>query len=646
MASSVARSRPEPGGSMRHFAALDERLLLTVERVAARDPNPLDPYRGLYVTDLQARRLATEHGAPAIDEAAARIAGRLGLDELEAEILTLCAAPEVSPHYGRLYGYLQEDASRRLASPALVATLVGGPQEAVLRRLAADAPLRGRHALRLLESTPGCELLQRPLKLADRLVSELLGPRLDRPDWEARAQRIDPPAWPLGCAPALAEIRRAADGVPVLIAGPDAALAAAAARARGLLVIGAEDALEPLARGGAILAAALEDRVLCVGGLDDHDAEALSRLLPALLAEPEPSLYLATTPRVAALEHWFPLRVEVPAPTVGDREEAWRRATGEDDVADVARAFRLSLGQIEEAARLTRTGHAPAAAARRVSALRLGDLARRVDTRHSWDDLVLPEHQRRLLRSLAGYLRHRHVVLGEWGYEQAVAPSQGLKVLFAGDSGTGKTMAAQAVARELGLELYAVDVATIVSKYIGETEKNLRRVFGAAERSSAMLFFDEADALFGRRSEVRDSHDRYANVEVAYLLQRMELHPGAVILATNLRQNIDQAFLRRLDFVIEFPVPLEEDRARIWRRTLPAAAPLADDVDVEFLARKFTLSGGGIRNASLAAAFMAADEGHPIGMAHLVRAIGLEYDKLGRLTLESEFEHFHELVRR
>ena len=190
-----------------------------------------------------------------------------------------------------------------------------------------------------------------------------------------------------------------------------------------------------------------------------------------------------------------------------------------------------------------------------------------------------------------------------------------------------------------------MDLATIVSKYIGETEKNLERIFTAADGSNAILFFDEADALFGKRSEVSDSHDRYANIEVAYLLQRMEAYPGAVILATNFRRNIDDAFVRRLDFLIDFPFPEAEDRRRIWRLVLPAAAPLADDVDFDFLAERFKLSGGAIRNCSLAAAFRAADEGSQIEMRHLVRAVAQEYGKQGRLTLETDFERFHAMVR-
>ncbi len=247
--------------------------------------------------------------------------------------------------------------------------------------------------------------------------------------------------------------------------------------------------------------------------------------------------------------------------------------------------------------------------ARQASSSRLGELAARLDPVHRWQDLVLPDRQRALLQSISSYLRHRDLVLQQWGYERTVARTQGLKAMFAGESGTGKTMAAQVLANELGLELYRVDLATVVSKYIGETEKNLDRIFAAAEGSNAILFFDEADALFGKRSGVSDAHDRYANIEVAYLLQKMEGYVGAVILATNFRSNIDDAFLRRLDFVIDFPFPEADDRRRIWQLLLPEQAPVGDDVDLDFLATRFKLSGGGIRNCSLAAAFIAAEEG-------------------------------------
>ena len=283
--------------------------------------------------------------------------------------------------------------------------------------------------------------------------------------------------------------------------------------------------------------------------------------------------------------------------------------------------------------------------ARQASSSRLGELAARLPPGYRWEDLVVPERQRELLQSISAYLRHRDRVLSDWGYEKTVARTQGLKVLFAGESGTGKTMAAQVLAAELGLEIFRVDLATTVSKYIGETEKNLDRIFGAAEGSNAILFFDEADALFGKRSEVGDSHDRYANIEVAYLLQKMEGYPGAVILATNFRRNIDDAFVRRLDFVIDFPFPEADDRRRIWDRVLPEEAPRAEDVDLDFLSEKFKLSGGAIRNCSLAAAFQAADDDAAISMRHLVRAVAQEYGKQGRLTLEADFERFHDVIR-
>jgi hypothetical protein len=318
--------------------------------------------------------------------------------------------------------------------------------------------------------------------------------------------------------------------------------------------------------------------------------------------------------------------------------------------------FRLSMSQIADAAEVARhtaaveglaapgPGHLDLGA-RRASSGRLGELAARLDPAFGWEQLVLPARPTEVLHSISAYLRHRDLVLSEWGYGRTVARTQGLKTLFAGESGTGKTMAAQVLARDLGLELFRIDLATVISKYIGETEKNLDRIFAAAEGSNAILFFDEADALFGKRSEVSDSHDRYANIEVAYLLQKMEGYSGAVILATNFRHNIDEAFLRRLDFVIDFPFPETEDRRRIWKLVLPAEAPVHEDVDVGFLASQFKLAGGGIRNASLAAAFLAAEDGGVIGMRHLVVGVALEYGKLGRLTLESDFERFHELVR-
>jgi SpoVK/Ycf46/Vps4 family AAA+-type ATPase len=262
-----------------------------------------------------------------------------------------------------------------------------------------------------------------------------------------------------------------------------------------------------------------------------------------------------------------------------------------------------------------------------------------------WGDLVLAERPLGLLRSLAAFMRHRDLVLDEWGFGRRAGRAQGMVAMFAGESGTGKTLAARVLAAELGLELFRIDLATVVSKWLGETEKNLERVFAAAQGANAVLFFDEADAVFGRRSDVQDANDRYANLQTAFLLQRMESHDGPVILATNMRGNVDDAFLRRMDAVVEFPFPAAEHRRRLWDLLLPEQAPRAGDVDLDFLAERFELSGGGIRNAAIAAAVLAAQEGVAIGMEQLVRGVAMEYGKLGRLTLAADFERFHGLVR-
>jgi hypothetical protein len=265
---------------------------------------------------------------------------------------------------------------------------------------------------------------------------------------------------------------------------------------------------------------------------------------------------------------------------------------------------------------------------------RLGDLAQRIQPIATWDDLVLPDAQIETLRDIATHVRRRMKVYETWGFASKSARGLGISALFAGTSGTGKTMAAEVLANELQLDLYRIDLSQVVSKYIGETEKNLRRVFDAAEEGGAILLFDEADALFGRRSEVKDSHDRYANVEVSYLLQRMESYRGLAILTTNMKEVLDSAFLRRIRFVAQFPFPDAEGRAEIWRRVFPGQTP-TEGLDVMQLAR-LNVAGGNIRNIALYAAFLAADDSQPVRMSHLKRAAGAEYAKLERPLSENE----------
>jgi hypothetical protein len=644
------------------FGFIDRRVMAAVERVAGTDPDPGDPFRGLYISDEVALRLTQGDSGADADERLQHAVRALGLDLLEAAVLAVCAAAELNPRYGRLFAYLQDDVTRKLPSPRLVGQLLEGEGLSAADVMGAfDAAGRLRHlgALKLLgdAQTP---LAERPVKVADRLAAALLGGRMDEPAEPTRMRFVALPAHAPGRDEAVAVVGallRRDSHLPVVMAGPDADSLLAVALGRPLVALHVRDLGDREAMAEAMLVSRLEDRPIVFEGLEDIEPGERGRLLRALEQRPERTVLAAPTRTAAlALGERTVLLVESSAPSFAERQQAWADLTGAEATGDVAAKFRLSMGQIVEAAEVARLSATARGAkrpegidldlgARQASSSRLGELAARLPPGYRWEDLVVPARQRELLQSISAYLRHRDRVLSEWGYERTVARTQGLKVLFAGESGTGKTMAAQVLAAELGLEIFRVDLATTVSKYIGETEKNLDRIFGAAEGSNAILFFDEADALFGKRSEVGDSHDRYANIEVAYLLQKMEGYPGAVILATNFRRNIDDAFVRRLDFVIDFPFPEAEDRRRIWERVLPAEAPRADDVDLDFLAEKFKLSGGAIRNCSLAAAFQAADDDGPISMRHLVRAVAQEYGKQGRLTLEADFERFHEVIR-
>ncbi|MFW6599994.1 ATP-binding protein [Propionibacteriaceae bacterium Y2011] len=278
---------------------------------------------------------------------------------------------------------------------------------------------------------------------------------------------------------------------------------------------------------------------------------------------------------------------------------------------------------------------------RRLASGQLDRHAVRTSPSYGWDDLVLPPELIMQLRELTSRYRHRRTVYQGWGFRPV--PSTGIVALFAGPSGTGKTMAAEVIAGDLGLDLYRVDLASVVSKYIGETEKNLDQIFDAARAAAAVLLFDEADALFGKRTEVSDAHDRYANIEVSYLLQRLDSYDGCVIMTTNLRRNIDQAFVRRLTATVEFPSPDEEQRLDLWHRNLPAAAPTVG-LDLDFMADRFAVTGGMIRNVAVAAAFLAAEQQQPIGMEHLVLAMKRELQKAGRLQTEADFGPYYHLI--
>jgi SpoVK/Ycf46/Vps4 family AAA+-type ATPase len=345
-----------------------------------------------------------------------------------------------------------------------------------------------------------------------------------------------------------------------------------------------------------------------------------------------------------------PLLVDTVPLTDGQRAEVWSAALDRGSSADLAaavRAYRLSPEQATIAARAAGLraatyGRRPEpedvqTGARSQNAAGLERLAHRIVPRARFEDLVVTPAVDAQLRALAGRVSQRTLVLDEWRLASAASRGRGVTVLFAGDSGTGKTMSAEVVAHSLGLDLYVIDLSSVVDKYIGETEKNLDRIFVEAERVNGVLLFDEADAIFGKRSEVKDARDRYANVEVAYLLQRMERFDGVAILTTNLRANVDEAFLRRIDVIVEFPIPTAAERSRLWQMMIKPEVPVTDDIDIGFLANAFELSGGNIRNIVVAAAFEAATAGVAMTMAHLIRGAAAEYRKLGRLCVEAEF---------
>lgn len=344
--------------------------------------------------------------------------------------------------------------------------------------------------------------------------------------------------------------------------------------------------------------------------------------------------------------------VEISVPDFPVRKAAWEYAlkpfTTKDHMSwaeQLAAGFHFTPGQIFDAAGFALQESLGSAkksvtlsdifsACRTQSNRKLSEMGLKIIPRYEWNDLVLPKERTGQLKEICNQMKNNCRVFGEWGFGRKIAHGRGLSVLFAGPSGTGKTMAAEVIAHELQLDLYKIDLSGVVSKYIGETEKNLAKVFQEAQTSNAILFFDEADALFGKRTEVSDAHDRYANIETSYLLQKMDEYEGMVILATNLRENMDEAFTRRIRFIVEFPFPDEASRNRIWRTHFPKEAPLGDDIDYESLSKRLQIAGGNIKNIVLNAAFLAADNSGAIGMEHVLHGAKREFEKIGKLWTE------------
>jgi hypothetical protein len=630
-------------------------LLASDSRVdaLARRPDPEDE-AAFYADDDEAAR---------IDEALAELRAELdaaprspldglveflGLTRLDRELLVLALAPELDPGFERLFAYAQDDASRRFATPQLSVDLFG---EEARARLTARAPLR---RLRILTLEPSADLgwSGRPLRADERILDLARG--VDHVDERLAAVAVrveDPP--PVGAhadlAERLAEYLGGADSLPVVhLQGPPGAgarsIAAAACERIGLTLA----SLAPGSVGREPDLTAILDREAVLLRLAYYVEDDGAVEMRALLEQLSTLVFVGGERR---------LSLDVPSITVtvgplgsGEQREFWARVVGTlapDDTDRLVEQFDLEPRDIAAAARSAEAraalrGRGEGAeledvweACREQSRFQADGLARHIVPASRWEELVLPEDALSQLEEIAAQASNRRIVYEDWGFGPRLMRGRGITALFSGPSGTGKTMAAEVLAERLRLDLLSIDLAGLLSRWLGQTEKNLRSIFDAAESSGAILFFDEADALFSKRTEVKDAHARYANIEVDYLLQRMEEYRGLAILASNRRSLLDPAFLRRLRFVIEFPFPDAEVRERLWRMAFPPETPVGE-LDFEALAR-LEVAGGSIKTIALNAAFLAASRQEPVGMEHVMPAARREYTKLERLIAPNEF---------
>lgn len=610
------------------------------------------------------------------------------LRSFERDVVLLCLAPELDRRYERLYAYIQDDVTKKYPAVDLALTLfVRSFQDRVVARryFASESALIRNKLISLFQDSTQYEptLLSKFLKLDQRITEYLLGsdsldhrlqtyvelaPNIDIPDEvileENRLQRI-------------VSLTNSKTPMVLYLQGPygvgkqttaqiccaNMGMAMLCVDLRRLLSLNEEKFAGTL--HSIDCEAALQHAVVYWNYFDtllqDELALRLALFLKAIEKGRYPCFLAGETtwePKDALQQLRF-LRIEFAPPDFNQRTSLWSHAFSglalatDVDTEILAGKFRFSGGQIQDAVATARNlahwrdpqnqsiGMAELNVACRLQSNRkLAQLAQKIEPRYHWEDIVLPAKKQRQLKDCFNAAKYSAVVYSKWGFGEKLSLGKGVNILFSGPSGTGKTMAAEIFACELSLALYKIDLSSVVSKFIGETEKNLSRIFTEAETANAILFFDEADALFGKRSEVRDSHDRYANIEIGYLLQRMEEYEGIVILATNLGGNMDEAFMRRMHFIVEFPFPGEKERLRIWKNVWPQATPMNADIDLEFIAKQVELAGGNIKNIALGAAFLAADEGGGVAMKHLIRAIQREYEKMGKVIMHGEFGKF------
>ena len=611
------------------------------------------------------------------------------LDRIEELCLLLCLAPEIDSRYAKVFAYLQDDVTRKQPSVELVLQLFCKDiEDSLVKRgiFASGSPLFLNRLVQFAQpSDKQLPLPQRALKIDDRIAAFLLQtPQLDEclTNWV----EVIPPSTRSYSAGAPAEIvERTLRLVENSLSGKEPALrplihvygkggsgrrslALAAGQHVGLPLLVADARRIPngemteseylwrLCREALLLPA-----IVLVENFDDLLQDGRHSQLASLIDAARyfsPVTFLSGT-RLWKGEHakQFCLSFECPVPDATTRLDFWREHLNDKcaefqdtDFIELSSKFGFTEGQINKTVqtaqhrayweRQSTDGLTPALineAARSVATPSLIGLGRKIETSFTWSDIVLPESQLLQLKEIASHVKRAQVIFEGWGFARNYPYGRGIAALFEGQSGTGKTMAAGIIGRALALDVYQIDLSSVVSKYIGETEKNLSRIFAEAQDCNAILFFDEADALFGKRHEMRDAHDRYANIETAYLLQRMEEYTGICILATNMKQNLDEAFIRRMRFMIPFPFPNDEDRERIWCKVFPEGAPLGDDVNFRWLSRKLKITGGNIKNISLRAAFLALEKNCSIGMDCLIEAAKRENEKIGKVDSLGEF---------
>jgi hypothetical protein len=647
--------------------------------------------------EIQAERAAIDARVQASDAAGVRLslprlAALAGLWNTHVDLLLIGLAPELEPRYESLFAYLQNDSLRRRPSADLALSLVSRSRDEKAENRAMLAPggaLLHFGLVELLEESGDRDptLLRRFIKVQEPVVSYLL----DTPPAALSPGHLIVPQNSIESLEAAAHTREALSNLVAalertgaeraliqVLGGPTAPVDQAAraighAFGRPMLWIDLEGFEASASNVTALVRdAALWNAIVVLRRPDTpRETDVSSR------STGETNLWRrlreTTTPVIAAgrtddagvlppdRRLW---RIEVDPPDYEQRRSIWLEALGgavsDTDAARLADLLPYSGDRVRQVSSLA---HANAAlrdpsdprlsledvlnAARASWAPNLRRFATVRDVRYSWNDLVLPDSKMRQLRAIAARVERRRIVHRDWGFGDKHARGLGVTVLFSGPSGTGKTMAAEVLASELGLDLIQIDLSAVVSKYIGDTEKNLSIIFREAELSQSLLFFDEADALYGRRTKTEDAHDRYANIEVNYLLQRIELYEGLVVLATNFVKNLDEAFMRRLNDVIEFPSPDDHLRERIWRQHFPPRAPVADDINFGLLGQQFKVTGGKIRNAAISAAYFAAQEAGEnarITMKHILRAIQAEYRKEGKVLVKADLGPYAKLV--